>query len=736
MSQVAIPFPALNGDRALRHGDTDMLGFRNIAVQVATALANHASDSGLVVGIEGAWGSGKSSLLFLIEEELGKLPAETRPTIINFRPWLVGNRDALLKNLFSSLRKAIDQVASDAGDLSGQRNAKAKEAVTALRKFTAALSKAGALVEVAGDVAAFAPLKWAGMGLNALRNIVKEKTDDPLLDELKENLIKALQNLGHRFIVTIDDVDRLEPKEVIEILRLTRSVADFPNVIYLLSYDSAVLAHNIEQAAQVENGVEYLEKIVQLSVMVPKPEAFQLRQWFGDQLHSIASTRNEDELFRLRTVIDYDGGLYLNSPRSVVRVLDSIRFLWPALQKERADLADVVWLQLIKNGNRKLYRWIEGYCATASVLSLGTASLEESERSKAFKELTQSVEPDYFGSHVYRHYFAEHLLGMKTTVTDTADIFELHQGVNEAELKSAITNVRLASPDHYRLYFAQSGPSHALTHGDFEVLWSATDTGATSVETLILEWHQKTISGDMGKADLLLERLNNATPDSLTPRRAEILLTALSNLLDQAYRLRPFERSWVNSIWDRAEKLVPICLALFDTTERQPILEKIFTDGKAIGWLTDLFRRETFAHGLYGSRSRPEDDWLFTASEFAHITKIMLSRYRTMKAEELFAENNLTNILFAWQQGGDIDGPKRFVESHIDTNEGLMQVLEKLTSTVNSSHRGTYQVLRRETLSCFLDYDQALGRVTKLMNDSGLGKRATVLAKAFEDAKD
>ncbi|CAL62380.1 hypothetical protein HEAR2246 [Herminiimonas arsenicoxydans] len=229
---------ALNGDRALQHGDTDTLGFRDVALQIATALADRASDGGLVVGVEGAWGSGKSSLLFLIEEELGKLPKEIRPTIINFRPWLVGNRDALLKNLFSSLRKAIDQVASAAGDSSGKVDAKAKEAVAALRKFTVALSKAGALVEVAGDVTAFAPMKWAGKGLTALRNIGKEKPDEPVLDELKEKLIKSLRDLGHRFIVTIDDVDRLEPKEVIEILRLTRSVADFPNVIYLLSYDS------------------------------------------------------------------------------------------------------------------------------------------------------------------------------------------------------------------------------------------------------------------------------------------------------------------------------------------------------------------------------------------------------------------------------------------------------------------------------------------------------------------
>ncbi|MFD2580021.1 hypothetical protein ACFSTD_18600 [Novosphingobium colocasiae] len=62
----------------------------------------------------------KSSLLFLIEDELAKLPQAQRPSVINFRPWLVGNRDALLANIFfASLSKEINLVALRAGDASG-----------------------------------------------------------------------------------------------------------------------------------------------------------------------------------------------------------------------------------------------------------------------------------------------------------------------------------------------------------------------------------------------------------------------------------------------------------------------------------------------------------------------------------------------------------------------------------------------------------------------------------------
>ena len=241
----------------------------------------------------------------------------------------------------------------------------------------------------------------------------KDKPADPSLNELKENLVTSLRELGHRFIITIDDVDRLEPKEVIEVLRLARSVADFPNVIYLLCYDSRILSHSIQQAAKVESGRAYLEKIVQLTVMVPEPEPFQLRRWFGEELHSIASIKNDDELSRLKSVVDHEGGRQLKSPRSVVRALDSIRFFWPPLREAKADLADLVWLQLIKDGNPRLFRWIEGYCATAAMLSVGTARVEDAERARKLAALNETVEVGHFADYIYRHYFAQQLPGLE-----------------------------------------------------------------------------------------------------------------------------------------------------------------------------------------------------------------------------------------------------------------------------------------------------------------------------------
>lgn len=159
----------------------------------------------------------------------------------------------------------------------------------------------------------------------------------------------------------VEATRRLEPNEVIEVLRLVRSVADFPNITYLLCYDSAILAESIKRGADVPDGAAFLEKIVQLTVMVPKPEAFELRQWFADELGKIVGSIPDEQSSRLRSVIDQEGGQRLETPRAVVRTLDSLRFFWPALRNEQIDLPDLVWLLMIKDSAPALYRWIETY---------------------------------------------------------------------------------------------------------------------------------------------------------------------------------------------------------------------------------------------------------------------------------------------------------------------------------------------------------------------------------------
>ena len=99
----------LNHDQPLDKKDSlepgkDKLGRRGFAESVVKALSGVNKERGLVLSIEGKWGSGKTSTLAMVEALLDQqMP---KPLVVHFNPWLVGDRDALLGQFLSKVGKA------------------------------------------------------------------------------------------------------------------------------------------------------------------------------------------------------------------------------------------------------------------------------------------------------------------------------------------------------------------------------------------------------------------------------------------------------------------------------------------------------------------------------------------------------------------------------------------------------------------------------------------------------
>jgi hypothetical protein len=166
--------------------------------------------------------------------------------------------------------------------------------------------------------------------------------------------------------------------------------------------------------------------------------------------------------------------------------------------------------------------------------------------------------------------------------------------------------------------------------------------------------------------------------------------------------------------------------------------QQSFEKGKALGWLTDILRSETFDHGLFGNRKTHESSWLFTDQEFNIIIKIMVARYRNMTYNDFADLPNTVSALFAWQQAGDVAGPKSLVDASSETNEGLICVLEGMSGTTRSLSHGDHKTLSRRNIEHFFDYPQLKKRLDTICSDhnSILKQRATILLdyiKAYDE---
>lgn len=87
---------------ALEHDKLHRIGFAKAAVE---ALKRVGSTAGFALSVEGAWGSGKTSTLAL----MNALIQEQHPTsiVVHFNPWIVGDRDALLRHFLSKIAAEI-----------------------------------------------------------------------------------------------------------------------------------------------------------------------------------------------------------------------------------------------------------------------------------------------------------------------------------------------------------------------------------------------------------------------------------------------------------------------------------------------------------------------------------------------------------------------------------------------------------------------------------------------------
>jgi hypothetical protein len=238
----------------------------------------------------------------------------------------------------------------------------------------------------------------------------------------------------------------------------------------------------------------------------------------------------------------------------------------------------------------------------------------------------------------------------------------------------------------------------------------------------------------IGQADLLLDRVSGGSA-SISSSRAENILLGFADAMDDAWRKRSFSRSWITSLWDRAQKMIPSLRRAVPPELRSGLVDRMFAQGQALDWLTDLYRRETAARGGSGQRAKSEDEWFFSAEEFERLSSAMNARYRALGMDAILRQIAPRSILFAWSQGGDAAAAKASVVATTASDEGFLQVLDVLRSEVGTTE-GTYSVLKRENVEVFLDYDEVAARIDVLLasSDPEFHSLATAIRQSIDDA--
>lgn len=251
------------------------LSFKAVAATVADALFDDELDP-VAIGLSGAWGSGKTSVLELVKVEIDQRSEEdgSKVLVIPTQPWrydpVVGPKESLIAEVLGALSKEF----SDTDPVG-------KAALDGIKKLIRKVNWSKA-IKMATTTA-------VTMQIPSLDDVFGLVSDEPdSLDEEKgmagfrEGFEKLLSDpaLSHvaRVVVLVDDLDRCLPDTVVDTLEAIRLFLSAKGMSFVIAADEDRVADAIQQKFKTPPAVGeedeapaklYLHKIVQTTIPIP-----------------------------------------------------------------------------------------------------------------------------------------------------------------------------------------------------------------------------------------------------------------------------------------------------------------------------------------------------------------------------------------------------------------------------------------------------------------------------------
>lgn len=253
----------------------DLLGFDAVVAPVVEAIRRSETHP-LTVGIRGGWGTGKSTLLGLIEQSLSN---ERRVLVIRLDPWEFESADHLRTTLIELVLTQLQERLPKNKGLSE----KIRRLIGRIRfdKVATSLLKGLATVSLDGGLGVWAQLA-KGLASDVDSFVAAPDEGDavpPNMYRFRIDFAALIADVHsatqiEKVVVLVDDLDRCLPNAVVETLEAIKLFLSVDRMVFVLAADEGMVRSAIAvslagtgRASAFAN--MYLEKIVQLPLTIP-----------------------------------------------------------------------------------------------------------------------------------------------------------------------------------------------------------------------------------------------------------------------------------------------------------------------------------------------------------------------------------------------------------------------------------------------------------------------------------
>ena len=327
-------------DRPIQ-ASSDALGNNKYALGLLRFIVS--ADTPVTIGIQGGWGSGKTSLINILKHHLDS-DGETLSVFVNaWEHSLFHNEQdkssvaiSLLSGVVESICEAIESksaLPSHDGTprITPETKAIALKEDSSLKKIgKVAVGLVALSARIGAKFVADVEVPAGGNDPSGTSRPSGAKLIRALRDDLSHAVTTVTKNSPYkRFVCFIDDLDRVHPRVAIEILDVLKNVFDVSECVFVLAIDYDVVVKGLkdkfgEMTSDNEREFrQYFDKIIQVPFAMPvgayavKMESFLRAQFESLNLVNINISRLA-EVALLAT-----GGI----PRGVKRIVNTLSLL-------------------------------------------------------------------------------------------------------------------------------------------------------------------------------------------------------------------------------------------------------------------------------------------------------------------------------------------------------------------------------------------------------------------------
>jgi hypothetical protein len=417
-------------DAAVKNKDQDSLNRYAFAEDLVKGLLDNFENGqdSIVIGLNGEWGSGKSSLLEFVKNEIINQTKNDpfRNLLFEFNPWRIINQDQLQ-----------DQFLKELGIIVGNRSISYEALKKDTKKF----------INVAETANKANPELVSKIGISTIASLIKNFSKDSSISELKKEVDERLEDDNIKLFVVIDDIDRLRPKEITEIFQLIKLNANFKNTYFLIAFDKDIVIDSLSNEYKI-NGEKYIEKIIQIDYTIPSIPNEDISRIFAEEIDKIIEKLNLNiKLEQIGSFWDKYLKYYFTNIRHIYRFCNALELRLPSIYPD-INFQDFLLIETIRIFEYKIYDWIYKNHEKLTFARVNEMSVFFNGVGGNDKDINEDINKLFAA--------AKEVQDARSKTKDLLiDLFSLDSGNQYNYIKEDIVNnKKIVSPEYFEQYFS------------------------------------------------------------------------------------------------------------------------------------------------------------------------------------------------------------------------------------------------------------------------------------------